>query len=486
MSRKKNRAGISEQSETENQVEISAEDSSFERLSQLAESIAEQVAEGQASNEIETESADRLAEALNALQSENSESVADSLAEQIVESEQTTQEAQNLDQFAELNPELAVALPVESALQEELSDELKPEVLFGEKQGEMDFEAEESKSQDLEFVDFDRMVSIIESLLFAQDRPVSFATMRALFKGTTIRGKDIEKALGLIASSYADVQRGVTLEEINGGYQLRTKVDNAEFLKRLAKSRPFKLSGPSLEVMAITAYRQPITKSEVDQIRGVESGHLLRALMERGLVNFGEKSDLPGKPMTYVTTRKFLEIFGLRNLDELPSLQEIDELLPEGIGDEEEKQSLSDLTEGLSKDIGSSYSEEEGELDSIAESLAVIDTTSEFFEQEKIRQREERDRNRAQDIRERLTVGEMVEDKDQRWLLKYEQKLAAGESMEAEAVEVVADQEAMNSESASAQGIDDAKLAMESGSPETVELFETDDLDNSSEQELNS
>lgn len=283
-------------------------------------------------------------------------------------------------------------------------------------------EEEEIIEEPTEFIEADQLVSILESLLFATDKPVSVGVMKQIFKGSNVRTKDITRALDQLASSYASADRGVTLEEIHGGYQLRTKVDNTEYLRRLQKNRPFRLSGPALEVLAIAAYKQPITKHEVDQIRGVESGHLMRALMERGLVGFGEKSDLPGKPMTYVTTRKFLETFGLRNLNELPTLAEIDELLPEGIGEVEEKETLADLTGAMSTELKSSYTEGEEELNTIAESLKVIDTTSEFFEQEKVRQRIERDRERAQDIRERITVGEDVEDKDRRWLSRYEAK----------------------------------------------------------------
>lgn len=278
-----------------------------------------------------------------------------------------------------------------------------------------------------EFIEADQLISIVESLLFSTDKPVSIATIKQIFKGSNVRTKDITRAIDSLASEYASATRGVTLEEINGGYQLRTKSDNAEYLRRLQKVRPFRLSGPALEVMAIVAYKQPITKHEIDEIRGVESGHLLRALMERSLVCFGEKSDLPGKPMTYGSTRKFLEIFGLRNLKELPTMSEIDELLPEGIGEETEKETLSDLTERMSQEVTSSYSEGEDELLKINEQLQSIDTTSEFFEQEKQRERDRRDRDRAQDLRERLMVGEQVEEKDRRWLDRYEARLAAQE-----------------------------------------------------------
>ncbi|MES2962300.1 MAG: SMC-Scp complex subunit ScpB [Bdellovibrionota bacterium] len=295
---------------------------------------------------------------------------------------------------------------------------------------ELDAAENDAAAEPTEFIMQDQLFSIIESLLFSTDKPVSVASIKMIFKGSNIRTKDITRALDILASEYASPNRGVTLEEINGGYQLRTKVDNVDHLRRLAKIRPFRLSGPALEVMAIVAYKQPVTKHEIDEIRGVESGHLLRALMERGMVNFqGKAEHLPGKPMSYGTTRRFLETFGLRNTRELPTLTEIDDLLPEGIGaEEEEKESLSDLTDKLSNDIVASYSEGEEELGKIKDTLSAIDTTSEFFEQEKVRERERRDRDRAQDIREQLMVGEAVEEKDKRWLDRYEAKLVAQEA----------------------------------------------------------
>ena len=149
--------------------------------------------------------------------------------------------------------------------------------------------------------------------------------------------------------------------------------------------------------------------------------------MERGLCSFAGKSELPGKPMLYQTTRKFLEIFGLRNLRELPTLSEIDELIPEGIGDEPDlkKEKLSDITGDLTREFtAGTYSEGEEDLLKITDQLQQINTSSDFFEQEKIRQRERRDFERAQDIREALTVGESVDSKDQKWLARYEAKLA--------------------------------------------------------------
>ncbi len=282
---------------------------------------------------------------------------------------------------------------------------------------------EDEKEEEI-FVDQEQLVSIIESLLFATDKPLSINSMAQVFVGTNIKKKQIRSAVEDLMGVYADVTRGVTLEEVSGGYQLRTKIDNANFLKRLNKVRPFRLSGPALEVMAIIAYKQPIIKSEVDQIRGVESGHLVRALMEKGLVCFCGKSELPGKPMQYGTSRKFLDIFGLRNLKELPSLAEIEELLPDGIGDEEDEEVLSDITDHLAEEAASTYSEGQEELEKIVDQINSIDTSTEFFEEEKRRQRDKRDRDRAANLREAIDLGELVEDKDMKWLQRYEEKLA--------------------------------------------------------------
>jgi segregation and condensation protein B len=298
---------------------------------------------------------------------------------------------------------------------------------------------------EVDFIEHKQALSILESLLFSSERPLGLGTFKQVFKGTNYKSKEIKKALEELQSEYADVSRGVSLEEINGGWQLRTKVDNMDYLRRLAKARPFKLSGPALEVLAIIAYKQPLIKSEVDDIRGVESGHLVRALMEKGLICFQGKSELPGKPMQYGTTRKFLEIFGLRNLRELPSLDEIDQLLPDGIGIEEEDEKLSDVTETMAEEFAGSYSEGEEELEKIEATLGDIDTSSEFFEEEKRRQREKRDRDRAQDIREALDVGEEVDPKDEKWLARYDEKIAL-EQAEADALRQAEEQKAKDND----------------------------------------
>jgi segregation and condensation protein B len=277
---------------------------------------------------------------------------------------------------------------------------------------------ESSEIVEQEFIADERVESIVESVLFSTDKAVTVGAIKQIFAGTNIKTDRIRKAIDRLSIDYASGRRGVTLEEINGGYQLRTKMDNVEYLRRLHKERPFKLSGPALEVLSICAYKQPLIKSEVDQIRGVESGHLMRALMDRRLIQFAGKSDLPGKPMLYGTTRLFLEIFGLRNIKELPSLSEIDELIPEGITPEsaEKKETLGDLSSEMGLAQGHSYSESEEELSKITEKLQEIDTTTEFFEEEKRKEKARLEARRAQEIQEAIEFQEDVSTKDKNWL----------------------------------------------------------------------
>ncbi len=278
-----------------------------------------------------------------------------------------------------------------------------------------------ANSNELVQIEDERAVSIIESLLFASDRPQSLSSIRQAFRGTQIGSREIKNIIEDLKIEYASGRRGITLDEIGGGYQIRTKEDNADFLRGNIKARVFKLSGPSLEVLSIIAYKQPITKGQIDEIRGVESGHLVRSLMDRGLVRFGGKSELIGKPMTYEITKKFLEVFGLRNINELPTLSEIDELIPEGIGEMEvERETLASVSDDLAKDAGSTYSQGEDELAGITDQLEHITTSSEFFEEEKRKMKAAKDELKAKDIREARMVGEEISERDSRWLDKYD------------------------------------------------------------------
>lgn len=439
----------------------------------------------------------------------------ENLENEILEAGQATQEAsdQPTDQYDELSEEVLEASSEDSeeAPEEIMSaDSAESEVIeanisetdnsnstdeadaidlsMAEGENELsEFEAAEIEEEpEKEFLPVEQLESILESLLFVSDKPLSVAAMKQVFKHTTVTTRQIKKALDALAVEFASSHRGVTLEEVSGGYRLHTKVDNMDYLKKMVRARPFKLSGPAMEVMSIVAYKQPLVKAEVDEIRGVESGHLLRALMDKSLVCFAGKSELPGKPMLYGTTRKFLETFSLKSLKDLPTLSEIDELIPEGIGDEEEKPTLDALTDSLSEEIGGSYSEGENELLKITDQLATIETSSEFFEQEKQRQREKRDADRAQNILEAIDVGEEVADKDRRWLERYQAAQEEALQEQEQGLEEAQEDASNQMEEQKASEVEDLDLVVDENDPVQVEVaraavdqFESDQIESS-------
>ena len=344
------------------------------------------------------------------------------------------QEARPVEEKSEINENpLTISEQIEEVSVEQIEpvqQTLEAEGLMGE---EEPLTTEEKLPENLELV---QVRSIIESILLAYDRPLNMSLLREVFKGTNTKTDLIKRALSDLMVEYAGAERGIFLAEAGGGYQLRTKSENQLFVRRLTKGRPFKLSGPSLEVLSIISYKQPIIKSEVDSIRGVESGHLVRALMDRGLVKFVGKSELPGKPMLYGTTRKFLEIFGLRDLRELPSLSEIDELIPAGMLEEETKEDNWETVQDMSLTYQQDPQQDQ-EWEKITEEISKIETTTSFFEDEKKREKQMRDQQRAEDLREEILNGQEISAKDKKWLERYEMALAAVVAGPTETIEPV-------------------------------------------------
>jgi len=170
----------------------------------------------------------------------------------------------------------------------------------------------------------ERLKSILESLLFAAGEPVSLAQLANALD--SVPREQIRQALIELASAYAGSSRGMVLEEIAGGYQLRTPKEHALYVRRLLAAKPPRLSRPLLETLAIVGYRQPITRPEIEQLRGVDSGGVLETLLERGLVKLAGRKEAPGRPIIYATTPVFLELFGLKDLESLPDLEEFREL----------------------------------------------------------------------------------------------------------------------------------------------------------------
>ena len=189
------------------------------------------------------------------------------------------------------------------------------------------------------------------------------------------RISEVKRGLKELGESLlASTERGVYLETVGSGYQLRTKPVLREVFHRTLKVRPFRLSGPALEVMAIVAYEQPCVKARIDEVRAVESGHLLRTLMDRKLVAFAGRSSLPGKPMLYKTTKKFLEIFGLKGVQDLPQLDEIRQILPQVVVDEQAPK-LEDLVHP-EENLSTAVWDGETDLRKITDELRSIQVTS--------------------------------------------------------------------------------------------------------------
>ena len=175
-------------------------------------------------------------------------------------------------------------------------------------------------------LDILELTPLVEALIFAADGPLKVERMA---EALDIDQTEIMAAIEALEVDYAERPRGFFLQEVSGGYQLRTRPEYADFLRKLGHSRPFKFSRPALESLSIIAYRQPVTRSEVEYLRGVDSGSVLKTLLEKRLIRILGKKDVPGKPMIYGTTREFLELFGLSDLTALPTLREFSELAPE-------------------------------------------------------------------------------------------------------------------------------------------------------------
>jgi segregation and condensation protein B len=171
-------------------------------------------------------------------------------------------------------------------------------------------------------VDAARTESILESLLFAADRPLVLNELKRLLGERD--GKRVTEALESLRARRAD--SGIQLVSVAGGWQLRTHPGNGAWVAKLVAGRPTRLSRAMMETLAIVAYRQPITRPEIDEIRGVDCGPVLHTLLDRGLIRVIGKKEEVGRPMLYGTTPEFLKIFSLRDLADLPTLREFHEL----------------------------------------------------------------------------------------------------------------------------------------------------------------
>ena len=176
-----------------------------------------------------------------------------------------------------------------------------------------------------EAIDARELKAILEAVLFVSPEPVPVARLMSILG--TVSKAEVVQALGILTHDLDQDGRGIQLVQIAGGYRLVTKQEYGPWLKRMDKAKAAqKLSRSALESLAIIAYKQPLVRSEIEEIRGVETSGVLRTLCERKLVRIVGRKDVPGRPIMYGTTKFFLEHFGLHDLSQLPPLREFKEL----------------------------------------------------------------------------------------------------------------------------------------------------------------
>jgi segregation and condensation protein B len=192
-------------------------------------------------------------------------------------------------------------------------------------------------------VDHEQRKKIVEALIIAAPTPVSAAKLANIVpRLTPAKAREIVEEL---RGEYEQENRAFEIWNVSGGYQIRTRGEFSGYIKQLQPERPLRLSRAALETLSIIAYRQPVTRAEIEQVRGVDAGAVVRSLLDRALVRTAGHREVPGRPMLYTTAPRFLEVFGLKNLKDLPTLRDLEDLGgeadlgspgPAAIGDESE------------------------------------------------------------------------------------------------------------------------------------------------------
>ena len=206
-----------------------------------------------------------------------------------------------------------------------------PELPLGPPPDEVELQqAAQTEYQELKeaarFATPERALQVLEALFFAAEKPLDLA---ALEDATQFSKELLQSSLAELQKMYAPGARGVLLVDLGGRWQLRTEPSIGAYVRRMLQVKPMRLTRAALETLAIVAYRQPVTRPEMEDLRGVDCGAVTKALLERKLIRILGKKDEPGRPLLYGTTKEFLELFNLRDLTQLPTLREFQELSEE-------------------------------------------------------------------------------------------------------------------------------------------------------------
>ena len=187
-------------------------------------------------------------------------------------------------------------------------------------------EVDEASPEESEAFAPESLDAVVESLLFAAGAPLSLKRIVEILgvpRKSAPSASDLRSSLNRLMEHYAPGNRGIEIMEVAGGYQFRTAREHARWVRTLFRDKPARLGRAALETLAIVAYKQPVTRPEIEAIRGVDVDRVLNSLLEKKLIIISGRKDAVGRPLLYTTTPEFLEIFGLKDLKDLPSLKEL-------------------------------------------------------------------------------------------------------------------------------------------------------------------
>lgn len=263
--------------------------------------------------------------------------------------------------------------------EEDLTDTQAPALVARDSDGNLDL-------SDLE--------SSVEALLFLSDKPISANRLLELLELDPAHEKELSEVLLNLQSRYNESYSGLECIPVARGFQIRTKPTKADLIKKLAKVQFQRLSRGAMETLSIIALKQPCLKDDIDTVRGVDSSHFVRTLLDRGLIEVTGRSDAVGRPMTYATTDKFLEVFSLPDLSAMPSLHEIEALVPQS--EQGNSEEISPAVQKMRSLVGqmnieaslldSSAAQDEQDLKEIRDRVKAIPISTPFLEAEKLEQ----------------------------------------------------------------------------------------------------
>jgi segregation and condensation protein B len=217
-------------------------------------------------------------------------------------------------------------------LDQEIQEQLEEKNALEGLTGAQKFQIESLREEDLQ--DPAKAKRVVEALIFASSKPLTPAEIRKVTKVLTVA--QIEKIVAELKEDYQKTERCFELLEIAGGYELSTKREFAPWILKIELQRKARQATQSaLETLAILAYKQPLTRAEIEALRGVDTSGVLNTLMEKNFIKITGKKEVPGRPFMYGTTEKFLEHFGLKELRDLPSIDEIRQMVDSSVKKEE-------------------------------------------------------------------------------------------------------------------------------------------------------